>query len=157
MTNTYVDPGASTKDEVRFLLGDTRAGEWILSDEEIAFAITKYGEIFGGHMEYVASFLADQIAARFGREASYSADGVSIGLGSVAQQFRDLAASLRAQYKDLLVGGFPDVGGISPYEGLTPEVKNFAFGTGMHDDIDAGPQDYGSNERIYPPEEYPGQ
>ena len=158
MTNTYTDPSTGSKDEVRFLLGDTKSGEWLLTDEEIAFAITKYAATFGGHMEYVAAFLAEQIASRYGREVSYSADGVSIGLGEVSKQYRELAASLRQQYKDLLIGGYPDVGGITPGEELLPGLKNYAFGTGMHDSPDVGPQDYGAKtDTPYPVEDYPGQ
>ena len=157
MTYSYIAPGDSDKDTVRFYLQDNRVNEWILSDEEIQFTIDLYEEQYGDHLEYVAAILADTIAARYAREASYSADGVSIGLGQVAQQFRDLAAHLRAQYRDLLVGGYPDVGGITPGEGLTPGVKNYSFGTGMHDDLSAGTQDMGSQEPYYPIEEYPGQ
>ncbi len=157
MTYSYTDPTDSRQDEVRFLLGDTTEGEWQLTDEEINWAIDKYAETYGGHLEYVASILADGIAARYAREASYSADGVSIGLGQVAQQYRELAANLRAQYRDLLVGGLPDVGGISPYEELLPGLKNYAFGTGMHDNLTAGQQDYGSRDTPFPVEDYPGQ
>lgn len=156
MTHTYDAPGVSDKDTVRFLLQDTRTDEWILSDEEIDYTIATYADTYGEHLEYIAAILADTIANRYAREASYSADGVSIGLGQVAQQFRDLAVHLRAQYRDLLVGGFPDVGGITPGEGLTPGVKNFSFGTGMHDDLSAGTQDMGSQEPFFPCEENPG-
>lgn len=157
MTFTYSgDPAASDLDAVRFLLGDTLSTEPLVTDEEIAYSLDKWYEEFGTH-EYVAATLADSIAARYAREASISADGVNVNLGMVAQQYRELAASLRQQHKNLLVGGSPDVGGITPGEGLYPGLKNFAFGTGMHDNIDAGIQDLGSFEHNYLlPEEYPG-
>jgi hypothetical protein len=157
MTYTYDAPGVSDKDTVRFLLQDTNEDEALLSDEEIQFAVTKYKDLYGS-LEFVAAYLADTLAARYAREASYSADGVSINLAQQAQQFRDLAANLRSQRKNLLVGGFPDVGGITPGEELYPGIKNFAFGTGMHDDLDAGPQDYGSRDpRWFDIHENPGQ
>lgn len=157
MANTYSAPGESDKDTVRFLLQDTRDGEWLLSDEEITYSITQWKDRYGT-LEYVAAQLAETIAARYAREASYSADGVSIGLGQVAQQFRDLALSLRETHKNLLSGGLPDVGGITPGEQHYPGTKNFAFGTGMHDDLEAGQQDWGSRDGAFLyPEEYPGQ
>ena len=156
MTTSYSgDPAASEKDAVRFLLGDTDMTEALVSDEEISYAIAKWALIIDSP-EYVAANLADNIAARYAREASLAADGVNVNLGVVAQQFRELAASLRQQHKNLLVGGSPDVGGITPGEGLYPGINNFNFGTGMHDDLEAGPQDYGSRDPYFLPETYPG-
>lgn len=156
MTFSYTSPGASSKDEVRFLLGDTTEAAHLLEDEEITWAITKWVPVYNSS-EMVAAALADTIAARYAQEASYSADGVSVSLGPVGDQFRALAASLRQQHKSLLVGGSPDVGGVSPYEERDADIRNFSFGTGMHDDLAAGPQDYGDRGApYYPVEEYPG-
>lgn len=149
MTFTYDAPGESDKDTVRFLIQDTNSSEALMTDEEIDYLVDTWKDRYGS-LEYVASVAANTLAARYAREASYSADGVSINLAQQAQQFRDLAASLREQAKNALVGGLPDVGGVSPYEGLTPGVKQFSFGTGMHDDPEAGPQDYGSMDQPYP-------
>lgn len=148
MTWEYDAPGASDKDTVRFLIQDVDQQEQLVQDEEIQYIIDNWLTVQGS-LEYCAAVLADTIAGRYAREASYSADGVNVGLGSVAQQFRDLAVQLRAQHNNLLVGGSPDVGGVSPYEGQLPDTRNFAFGTGMHDDLDAGPQDYGSRDYVY--------
>lgn len=148
MTWEYAAPGTSDKDTVRFLIQDTDQTDQIVQDEEIQYVIDTWKDVHGT-LEYVAAVLADTIAARYAREASYSADGVSVSLGQVAQQYRELAIALRAQHNSLLVGGSPDVGGISPYEGLYPGIRNFAFGTGMHDDLEAGPQDYGSRDDVY--------
>jgi hypothetical protein len=159
MTTTY-DPALPTdKDVIRFLLQDTNAdgeGDWFVQDEEIAYIISQWKPRYGT-LEMVAAVMADVIAARYAREVSYSADGVSINLGAVGQQFRELAASLREQHRSALVGGFPDVGGVSPYEGPLPDVRPFIFGTGMHDDLSAGRQDYGSRDfPEYYPEDNPG-
>lgn len=153
---SYDGPDVSAKDTVRFLLQDTVSSDWLLSDEEISYALNRWMPVHGTY-EFVAAVLADNLAARYAREASYSADGVSINLAQVAQQFRDLSANLREQHRDSLVGAGPDVGGVSPYEGLPHDVKPFAFGTGMHDDKAAGRQDYGSQDfPTYYPEENPG-
>ena len=159
MTMTYTDPGSNDKDAIRFLLQDTNPTEFFLSDEEITYATTKLMPLYGS-VEYVAAALAETIAAKYAREATYSADGVSIGLGQVAGQFRELAVSLRAQHKGLLVGGVPDVGGVSLYEELPYDIKPFNFGTGMHDDLAAGNQEYGGRgwnaQGYYVAEEMPG-
>jgi len=152
----YADPTTSDKDQVRFLLQDTNSSEPFMQDEEINFMLSKWKDRLGS-VEYVAAACAEVLAARYAREASISADGVNIGLGVVAQQFRELAASLRQQHKSLLVGGFPDVGGITPYEEQDPNIAPFNFGTGMHDDLAAGRQEYGSRDFYsYNPYEEPG-
>jgi hypothetical protein len=158
MTVTYVSPEQNNKDAIRFLLGDTDINNALLQDEEINWLITRWLDTQGS-LEYVAAVAAETIGARFAREANYSADGVSISLANLGQQFRDLAASLRSQHKSLLVGGQVDVGGITPGEELQPDTKNFDFGTGIHDNHEAGRQNYGSrdfNSPYYFAEEMPG-
>jgi hypothetical protein len=155
MAGTYSYDGAGTtdKDTLRFLIQDTdphAVGEWQVTNEEVQWAYDTWFPVQPS-LYYVAATLADTIAARYAREASYSADGVSISLGPVGDQYRALAASLREQHKALLVGGIPDVGGMTPGEQLEPDTKPFSFGKGMHDDIEAGRQDYGG---IYPPDAY---
>lgn len=157
MAFTYSgDPSTSHGDEIRFLLGDTELEDHFLENAEIEWAYQKWFPV-QGTVEYVAATLADNIAARYAQEASYSADGVSVSLGPVGEQFRKLAASLRQQHKNLLVGGTPDAGGISPYEQRGSDISNFAFGTQMHDDFEAGNQDHGDRGvPWYPIENYPG-
>lgn len=148
MTFTYTDPTASSKDEVRFLIGDTNSAGHLIEDEEIGYLYAKWFSLYGT-VEYVAAMAAESLAAKFARESNYSADGVSVSLANLAQQFRDLAASLRERSMDSLVGGTPDAGGISPYEGYDPEIVDKDFGTGMHDNPEAGRQNYGSRDFIY--------
>lgn len=154
-TYSYDVPGASEKDTIRFLIQDTdpyAAGEWQVTDEEIQWAYDKWFPLYNSE-EYVAAQVCETIAARYAREASYSADGVSISLGPVGDQYRALATSLRLQYQQSLVGTTVDVGGMEPNEPLLPGTKPFSFGKGMHDDIEAGPQEYGG---IYPPDQTVG-
>jgi hypothetical protein len=153
---TYNGAGVTDKDTVRFLLQDTTEAEHYLEDSEIQYGIDTWYELHGT-LEFVAAMLADTIASRYAREVSYSADGVSIGLGAVGEQFRALAASLREQHKNRLVGGSPDAGGITIDEAPDPSLVPMMFGTGMHDDPAAGRQDYGSGYGVvYPAEYYPG-
>lgn len=158
MSWTYSgDPSSSDIDEVRYLVGDTDTNEQLVSDEEINYALATWLPIYGTK-QWVAAAVAEQLAGQFAREVSYSADGVSISLGDLASKFVERAAQLRAQHHSLLVGAVPDVGGISPYEQPDPLTKPMDFGTGMHDNIEAGPQAYGEmgDYPYFIPEYYPG-
>lgn len=149
-------PSTSSLDEVRFLVGDTDATDQLLQDEELQFLLDKWLTIHGSTF-YVAAIACETIAAKFAREATYSADGVSVSLSELQAKFKTQAETLRAQHRELLVGGSPDVGGISPYEETDHSIAPFIFGTGMNDNLTAGRQDYGSrNPYGYYPEENPG-
>ena len=133
--------------EVRFMLRDTVDEGHYLEDEEIQYTLTAWMPIYDS-TTYVASVLAENIAAAYAAEAHYSADGVSVSLGPVGEQFRRLATSLRQQYQAQRIGGVPIAGGMEKGDRRDESTKNFAFGTGMHDYIDAGPQDYGDVDEI---------
>jgi len=151
VTYSYTAPGNSDTDTIRYLIQDTdpnQAGEWLVTDEEIQWSYDTWFPLYNSE-EYVAAAVADTIAARYAREASYSADGVSVSLGPVGDQYRALAASLRETYKATLVGTSVDVGGMTPNEGLQPNTKPFSFGKGLHDYLEAGAQDWGG---VYPPD-----
>jgi hypothetical protein len=158
MTFSYVSPETNEKDAVRFLLGDTNSEVPMLSDEEINWMISRWKPIYHT-TEGAAAAIAMSLASRYVREAQYSADGVSVSLANLGNQFRELAAALRQQHKDLLVGGLPDVGGITPGEQTDPDIQPLDFGTGMHDNPEAGRQSYGNRDYsrgYYDPHEMPG-
>lgn len=159
MTFTYSgDPSNSDIDSVRYLIGDTQSSGHLVEDEEIQYAINRWFPKYGT-LEWVSAEVLDTLAAKYAREAgSISADGVSVSLAGLREQFTAQADKLRQQHRDSFVGAQADVGGVSPYEGLEPGVKPFSFGTGMHDNRSAGRQDYGGVEfPAFPAEEYPGQ
>lgn len=156
MSWTYVSPANSPKDEVRFLIGDTDTADQLLQDEEIQFLLDTWLTVHGTTF-YVAAIACETIAAKLAREISYSADGVSVSLSELQQKFLAQAERLRAQHRELLVGGSPDVGGISLYEEPNADVAPLIFGTGMGDNHEAGRQDYGQRQFYgYIAEENPG-
>lgn len=157
MTWTYTgDPGASTGDEIRFLIGDTDESDPLLSDQEIEYLYNKWFQTYGT-VFYVASIACETIAASYAREASHSADGVSVQLGEIQAKFTKQAETLREQHASLLIGGIPDVGGVTAGEQPDTQIAPLIFGTGMSDNISAGRQDYGSRDiPQYWPEQYPG-
>lgn len=138
------DPGSSELDEIRFYLGDTDENAPFLSDEEIGFLIDRYGEAYG-HMLGVAALGAEMLAAKFAREVTVSADGVSVAVGELQQRFNDLAASLRDQYHALnLDVSFDQIALDTAYDPLIPPLS---FAIGFTDNREAGQQDFGGDLR----------
>lgn len=152
----YSGPSTSSKDAVRFLIGDTDVDDQLLSDEEITYLVNTWLPIHGT-IFYVASMACETIAAKMAREITYSADGVSVSLSELQAKFEASSVTLRQQHRELLVGGAPDVGGISAYEEQDNGIAPFIFGTGMSDNREAGRQDYGNRQgHDFYPENYPG-
>jgi len=59
MTWTYSgDPGASTLDEVRFLIQDTDTDDQLLQDEELNYLIDSYGDPYSAAVAAVVSLIA---------------------------------------------------------------------------------------------------
>lgn len=143
MTFTYTGPAAGSKDQVRFLIGDTNAAEVLLSDEEIDWLVSTW--LFKGTVYYVAAVAADNLAARFARETTIQSDGQTLDLSALQTKYAALAESLRAQHRDLLVGGADlHVGGVDADQEYDPTVAPPAFGTQMQDNRYAGQQDFGA-------------
>jgi len=89
------DPSSSSKDAVRWLVGDTNPDSQLVQDEEINWNLSQYsGEIYRA-----ASDTALNIAAFYAGEAqstSKSVGGLSISksFGDKAQRYRELSKSL---------------------------------------------------------------
>jgi hypothetical protein len=135
------NPASSDRDAIRFLVGDTDTTEPLIWDEEIDFLITTW--LNKNSVYWTASTVAEAIAARFAREITTSADGESLGASELQQKYLDLASRLRVLHQTLLTGGNVDAGGVNAGEQVDPSVVPLAFGTGMHDSVEAGQQDYG--------------
>lgn len=83
MTWTYSgNPASSTKDAVRFLIGDTDTDDQLLSDEEINYTITITGNVYES-----AHDCAYAVAASFARMAT------SKSVGDLSLSYSDRAAS----------------------------------------------------------------
>lgn len=142
------DPADSDLDAVRFYVQDTDSADKLISDEEIEFIIAQWGAVYGsitdspGSALLFAAQVAESIAAKFTREVTYSADGVSVGVNELQSKYDALALSLRDQYKTFDIGGGPDVGGILYSDVPDPTVKPTLWAVGMHDNTRAGSQDY---------------
>lgn len=153
MTFSYSNnPATSTRDAVRFYCQDVDINDPFLSDEEVDYLIASWANVTD-HPIYLAAVACETIAAKFAREISYSADGVSVGSAELQTKFNQLANDLREQYKASQVGAGPDAGGILFGETYDSSIKPLVWAKGMHDNIEAGQQDYGG-EQFYT-ESYP--
>lgn len=131
----------STRDQVRFLTGDKDPTEYFLENDEIEWLTLMW--LSKGSIYYVASMAAESIAAKFAREVTTNSDSQTVSTSELQQKYLDLAARLMRMHETLLTGGVVDMGGVNAGEQPDPTVTSPAFGTAMHDFIEAGNQDKG--------------
>ncbi len=131
MTWTYTSTDLTAdRDKVRTYVGDTDSTDPLLSDEQIALAITEEGTA------RAASALAcDWIAATFARQADKRAGDLSISYSQKSERYVEMARTLRRESAKLVL---PYCGGISESAKTTREedtdrVKP-AFSVAMMDD-----------------------
>jgi hypothetical protein len=95
MSWTYSgDPQKSTKDAVRFLVGDTNSDEQLATDEEILFALSTGGD----NMWVAASFIADALATKFATMADSEEIGpIKVQYTNRVQQYTLKAKALAAK------------------------------------------------------------
>lgn len=108
MTTTY-DPiqlPTSTTYQIRFYLGDTDSTDWQLQDEEIAWAYTERGNVWGA-----ASLCALALEGKYSRLTQISADGVSQSLQQRASQYA--ALSVLYAKKEAIYRAVPYLSGAS--------------------------------------------
>lgn len=145
MTFSYSgDPSESMLDAVRFYAQDTNEADPLITDEEISFIIDHWS-VVNDNPIYIAAVVCDTIAAKFAREIAFSADGVSLGLSELQNKYTELADSLRSQYTAHEIGGGPTVGGLLAGERFDPSIKPLIWSKGMHDNREAGRQEFGGH------------
>ena len=100
------NPSSSGKDQVRFLVGDTKKCDQLLTDEEIEFLISQEGSVMKA-----AAMAAQSIAASFSRLSDETVGAVSVSLSQRSKQYFELAKKL--EVRSSLEGLAPYSGGIS--------------------------------------------
>lgn len=109
MTWTYNTSLATDRDRIRLLVGDINTSSQLYSDEEIAGLQSLYGSVL-----LTAAAVCDALAAKFSRSVSFSVEGLSISNSEKSDNYRKLAAILRARAtSDPGAFGPAFVGGIS--------------------------------------------
>jgi hypothetical protein len=86
------DPQASDLDRVRFLIGDTDAGDPLLQDEEVVAEIATAPTVL-----WAAVRAARRLQARFARAVNKSVGGFSLSASNKSSQFAALAEQLEAE------------------------------------------------------------
>lgn len=143
MSWTYAgDPSASPMAELRFIIQDTDSSLQLLSDEELQYLIDIWMERFDS-ITYVGSVAAGVIARKFTGIVSVTADGVSVSTADLASRYRDMAAALRQEYKAAQVGGLVDIANLMVGTSADHSIRPLRFGVGLHDNPEAGSQDFG--------------
>lgn len=136
------DPANSVIDAVRLLTGDVVDAGHLIEDQSINWINEQWKH--KGNVYFVASKAAELIVSRLAREVSFSADGQTVALSELQQKFTELAMSLWAQGEELQAAGSEIfAGGMLRHTFQDPSVAALAFGTRMHDNPEAGQQDYG--------------
>lgn len=143
MTFTYSsDPATTPLDELRFTLQDTDPGFPLMQDEELQYLMEQWLPRYDS-LIYVAAIAADTVARKFTGIVSVSADGVSVSTSDLAQRYRDMATGLRAEYKAAQVGWAINIDNLLVGSEMDQSIRPLRFGVGLHDNDEAGSQDYG--------------
>jgi hypothetical protein len=131
MTWTYTgDPSSNDRDQVRFLIGDTETARALLTDEEIAFAITEAGNLYSA-----AALCCDALASKFSKEVDSTTGPISRSGSQLAEAYRKRASELRSGSGSYVV---PFFGGLtkSGKEALSDDSDaiqpNFSIGQDDH-------------------------
>ena len=126
------DPGTSTKDSVRFLIGDTDSNDQVVTDEEINWALT----VVDGSIYQAAHDLCVSLAAKFARLAT------SKSVGDLSLSYSDRSSafySLADRILDLASRRDVPTPWASPKNMQTSEMRDelgmqgHEFWTGVHD------------------------
>ena len=117
MTFTYVSTGGTdsvTRDVVRTYIGDVDSSDPLLTDEQIALAISE-----AGNATSAAALCADWISATFARKSDKTVGDLQIRYSQRFTQYRELASMLR---RGVALTALPYAGGISISDKATREA-----------------------------------
>jgi len=140
MTWTYGhNPTASTRDGVRFLVGDTDEDEQLVQDEVIAWALTLHSDDINAS----AVDVARGIAAKFASEAT------KLQIGRVREEYTDRAAAFAARATEIETNSSVSAAGpVAPQISLSDRETAFEdtdradtqFKLGQMDNLRTGPR-----------------
>lgn len=136
MAWTYTSSGpTSDTEKVHFLVGDTDTTDQQITDEEIAYCLTRSGS----NLTLAAAYACDAVAAKYARKVTKSAGDLSIAYSDLWQHYKDLAASLRRETScaAVPVGGGISIARVEAVEEDTDRVEP-AFKVGMLDNPEVG-------------------
>lgn len=126
MTWTYSgDPSASDRDAVRFEIGDTDTTDQQLSNEEIAFALTKYSSVVGA-----AIYCCDALIAKYSRYVNQTVGRVNVAYAQRIAHYQAVIARLRrrAPAATPFIGGQSDADKLAAEEDTDRNAPTFRVG-----------------------------
>jgi len=134
-------PSTSSRDKVRFLVGDTCEDDQQVGDDEIAFALSEYTEPM-----LAAALIARHLAAKYSRLVSKSVGDVSSSCDQKAKAYLEIAKALDPSCVTLSssMRALPSFGGRSLSEKETFDEDTDAVQPSFRrgaDDIPGGPDD----------------
>jgi len=135
------DPSVTTKDAVRFYLGDTNSQDQQLSDEEIAYLLSEEND----NPIRAAARGAENVAAYYARQVSKSVGGLSLSAGFRMANYQKLAERLWRRASMATNGSLavPYAGGISHADKDSREDNSDrvepAFSRELHDIVSTNP------------------
>lgn len=125
----YAHPLGSTKDQVRYLVGDTDPDDPLTSDEEIIWQLSENPDV-----RLAAVAVARQIATLFARYATVRTQDTQVDWNARATQYRLIAQDLERQSSER--SAIPYAGGIhvSDKESVEADTDRVipAFGRELH-------------------------
>lgn len=141
MTWTYSgDPSSSSRDAIRFMIGDTDTTDQLLSNEEINYVLVEQGTLHRSAAE-----CAFAISAKFARLMSRSIGGLSADFSAKHRQYEELGKRLVRE--DELSPVSPFISGFSrsakEAEELDTDRETTFSRKGIHDNL-----------RVYPADDY---
>lgn len=126
------NPSSSSKDKVRFLIGDTDITDPQLSDEEVNAILADFPNVYSAAIQLVRGLIA-----KYARKVDKSVGDLSISYSKIGDSYRALLASLQSQAAVAGAVAPPYAGGISvsdknAQDSDTDRVPP-TFAIGMHD------------------------
>ena len=101
MSWTYSgDPSTSSRDEIRFLVGDTDSTDQLIENEEIDYVLVVHADPGASQNNYTAaSVVAGAIAAKYAKKMNKSVGGLSLPWQQRFESYQRLAQELSAMAK----------------------------------------------------------
>lgn len=141
---TYVTPiteDSTDKDKVRFWLQDTDPDVRLLADAEIQYLVDIWMPKVDS-LIYVAAKAAEVISVKFAGVVSVSADGVNVAVADISGKYAQAAVLLEQLHRDAQIGEV-DIANLMWGAHRDHGIDPLVFGMGLHDNREAGRQDYG--------------
>jgi len=128
-------PARSARDALRLMIGDTNASDPLLSDEEADYYLGNNGK----NVVLAAAEACEALAARFARNAIFSAADMEQSLASKAESYLKLARQLRgrAGMRRAIIRSSGQGAIVEPWQGGLYFTEEYVMIQGILEDLPA--------------------